>query len=117
MDNKHSDMMKPAKYPDTYYYGIQPTICSIVAEMDDMSVPYPTQAMHEAIVDRVYDQVSRMYPDELQGQAIKSLEQNTNNPGYHAEQVFSPFRRRPIIRDLLAVLILSELLRRRRFFW
>lgn len=108
MDNY--DKVKPAKFPDTYYYGIQPMICSMVAEMDDMSVQYPTQAMHEAMVDRAYNQLSGMYPDEFQG-----MEQPNFNPAPHAEQFFPPFRRRPLLRDFISILILQELFNRRRF--
>lgn len=105
MESKQGDMMKPAKYPNTYYYGIQPTINSVTADMDDMSVAYPTQGMVDAMADRAYDEVSKMYPDDMQ-----------SNSSLHTDQPFDRFRRRPILRDLIGILILQELFRRRRFY-
>lgn len=119
-----SEMTRPVQLPDTYYYGIQPTISRVAAEMDDMSVAYPTQGMFDPMLDRVYDEVAKMYPEEMQ--ASNSPEQNQNavnaqaaynNPNYHADQFFPPFRRRRFVRDLLGILLLEELFaRRRRFF-
>jgi hypothetical protein len=106
MESKQGDMMKFARYPNSYYYGIQPTISSVAADMDDMSLAYPTQMMYDAMVDRAYDEVMRMYPEEMQPQAMSS--------SVHTDQPFDHFRRRPIFRDLIAILLLQELLRRRR---
>ncbi len=114
MDNY--DMKKSARFPDIYYYGIRPTVSNIVAEMDDMSVAYPTQGMYDSMLNRVYDQVLKMYPDDFQSHNVKTADQNPGNPEYHAEQFFPPFRRRPLVRDLLGVLILLELLDRRRHY-
>lgn len=111
MDN--SDMKRSARFPEGYYYGIRPTISSIVAEMDDMSVAYPTQGMYNAILGRVYDQVVKMYPDKPQNQAIKSSKKNPSNSEYHAEQFFPLFPGESLVSDLLGVLILLELLDRR----
>ena len=120
-----SDMMRPVQLADTYYYGIQPTISKVAAEMDDMSIAYPHQGMYDSMLDRVYDEVTKMYPEEMQNQASNSLEQNKNgintqsiynNPNYHAEQFFPPFRRRRFVRDLLGILLLQELFERRRRF-
>lgn len=109
MDNSQTGMMRPVKLADTYYYGVWPTICRVTAEMDDMSVTYPTQGMYDSMLDRVYDEVSKMYPEEMPNQA------SSNNS--HAEQFFPPFRRRRLLRDLLGILLLEELLGRRRRFW
>jgi hypothetical protein len=115
-----SDMMRPVQLADTYYYGIHPTICKVAAEMDDMSAAYPTQGMYDSMLDRVYDEVAKMYPEEMQNQAANSYEQNKNGintQAYQAEQFFPPFRRRRFVRDVLGALLFEELLeRRRRFF-
>ena len=105
MDN--NNMMGPARFPDSYYFGIRPVICHAVAEMDDMSVAYPTQGMYDAMLNRVEDEVSNMYPEEPQEQSI------AGQPGVQQEQRF--FRRRRVFRDLLGVLLLEELFERRRF--
>lgn len=105
------DMRKFARYPDTYYYGIRPLVSSTVAEMDDMSVAYPTQSMYDQILDRVYDEAIRMYPDDISEQSTDSSVQGS------AEQFRRPpFQRRRLFRDLLGVLILAELLDRRRHY-
>ena len=112
MDN--SGKKRAARFPEGYYYGIRPAISSIVAEMDDMSVAYPTQEMYNAILGRVADRVGKMYPDEPQNQARKSPKQNPGNSEYHAEQFFPLFPGESLVSDLLGVLILLELLDRRR---
>lgn len=104
-----SELRRSARFSDTYYYGIQPLINSTVAEMDDMSMAYPTQEMYEKILDRVYDYTLEMYPEDLETQSENSAEDSK------AKQ--SPFfRRRRVFRDLLGTLILFELLNRRRLF-
>lgn len=104
-----SQMVKSARYPDSFNYGIQPLVRSIVAEMDDMSVLYPTQEMHETILNRVYEEAIKMYPNDFESESADFPEQNTT------EQFFPPFRRRRLLRDLLGVLILFELFDRRSF--
>ncbi len=103
--NSRPEQDRPAKLPESYYYGIRPTISFVAAEMDDMSVSYPTQGMVEAMADRVYEHLSAIYPDQ-EPQAYESA--------YQSEQFF---RRRRLARDLLTVLILDELLFRRRHYW
>jgi hypothetical protein len=82
-------------------------ISSVVADMDDMAMAYPSQDMYDRMVDRVYDEAGRMYPEEFE--ALNFPEASAN------EQFMSPFRRRRLFRDLLGVLVLSELFERRRF--
>jgi hypothetical protein len=106
-----ANMMRPVQMADTYYYGIQPAISKAAAEMDDMSMAYPTQGMFEPMLDRVYDEVGKMYPEEMQDQAPNFNGVNPQ-PGYHAQQFF-PGRRRRFFRDLLGILLLQELLCRR----
>lgn len=108
-----SDMMRPVQFSDTYYYGIRPTISKVAAEMDDMLVAYPTQAMYDSMLDRVYGEMAKIYPEEMQDQLSNPT---LNSPDYHAEQFFPPFRRRRFVRDLLGILLLEELFERRRRF-
>lgn len=98
-------MMRPVQLSDTYYYGVMPVISKVAAQMDDMSVDYPTQGMYDAMLDQVYDQMATMYPQEVQAQGASAY-----------EQVFTPFGRRPLLRDLLGILLLQELFERRRGF-
>ena len=104
MDNS---MMGPARYSDSYYFGIRPVVCRTVAEMDDMSMAYPTQGMYDSMLNRVEDEVGNMYPEGPQEQSAMG------QPGVQREQRFT--RNRRLLRDLLGVLILGELFERRRF--
>lgn len=103
---KSQDELKHAKYGDSYYYGIWPTISSVTAEMDDMTVNYPTQKMYESMLNRVYDEVTKMYPE--------AVLQNGEKEDANLEQFRRPHRRNDLFRDLLGVLLLRELLNRRR---
>ena len=102
------DMMKPAKLSDIYYFGIEPTINFVAADMDDMSLDYPTQGMFESMLDRIEDHMIQMYPDEFQTEEASVAEQS--DPRFRPRR--RHFRRR-VHRELLAALLFKELMRRR----
>jgi hypothetical protein len=112
-------------YPEIFY-KLQPYIMVVCDQMDTYGTMMPTQEMVEQMTDSIYDDVGQMYPEVAD--YVRSYEENAkeNVPEgagrdpmrYETIPViapfFGPFRRRGLFRDLIDILILSELFRRRR---
>ena len=100
------DMVYPMMYPDIYY-RLYPYIHRVCDYMDNPYVPYPTQEQIENMVDECYDMCMREMPDleEYAGGMI---------PMYRGIEGQQYGNRRPILRDLISIIIISELFRRRR---
>jgi hypothetical protein len=98
-------MVYPIMYPEIYY-RVYPYVCRVCDRMDNPYVPYPSQAQVESMVDECYDMCMREMPD---------LEEyvNCNAPMREGVQANQRFRR-PIFRDLISIILISELFRRRR---
>lgn len=117
-------------YPDIYY-KLQPHIMRACDMMDDYGGMMFTQDMVERMSDRVYDDVMRMEPD--MADYAREYEMNPM-PDSSGEKMMQPdpnefgrdefgldefgrrfmFRRRSPFRDLITILFLHELFRRRR---
>lgn len=107
-------------YPEIFY-KLQPYIIMICDEMDAYNCQMPTQEMVEQMTDNIYDDICQMHPD-----LVKYVEQNekTFNTDSEAAEVVVPFipggysrrhfRRRGPLRDIIDILLFSELFRRRR---
>ncbi len=112
-------------YPEIYY-KLQPYIMMVCDQMDAYNTTMPNQEMIENMTDSIYDDVVRMFPDIAD--YVRSNESNdtTEQPGAIATQLDLDrrrdrdrdrdprFRRRGLFRDLIDILFLTELLRRRR---
>ena len=139
-------MAYPTVYPEIYY-KIQPHIMRVCDEMDMYEV-MPSEEMIEHKCDQIYDDVCRIHPDLAE--YAREYEKQADNPSDPPEELgshnpdglgshnpdglgFGPglgfgfgfggrrrFRRRGLFRDLIRILLLSELFgrrrRRRRFF-
>ncbi len=101
-------------YPEIYY-RLQPHIMMVCDQME----PYdamPTQDMVEQMADGIYEDVCRMYPD------LADMELEKTGADSEATEVVSRYprggdrrsRRRGSLRDLVGILLLSELFDRRR---
>ncbi len=100
------DMIYPMMYPHIYY-KIYPYVHRVCDLMDNPYVPYPSQEQIESMVNECYDMCMREMP-ELEEYAGCKVPMNQE---VGAQQfVF----RRPILRDLIAIILISELFRRRR---
>lgn len=103
----NNGMVNPIMYPDIYY-RIYPYAHRTCDRMDNPYMMYPSEAQVESMVDECYDACVRAMPDLIQ-YADMHVEE--------AKEVdASQFRRRPLLRDLIAIILISELFRRRRFF-
>ena len=119
MMSVNPNLMKPAEYPECYYHQIQPVVSQIAAEMDDMTVLYPTQEMYDMMLDRVYNDLCRMFPEmEEEDRVIPGENTETVQAsfGFYDDRYDRHRRRRRFLRDLLGILLLHELLRRRRYY-
>jgi hypothetical protein len=101
----HYGMVQPIMYPDIYY-RIYPYVHRTCDRMDNPYMSYPSEAQVESMVDDCYDACVKGMPDLIQYADLKTEE---------AKEVdASQFRRRPLLRDLIAIILISELFRRRR---
>lgn len=107
-------------YPEIYY-KLQPYIMMVCDQVDTFGTAMPTQDMIEHVTDSIYDDVCKMYPDlaeyaqsnadKLAAQPVVETARFGPGPGFGWR-----FRRRGMFRDLIDILLLSELFRRRRRF-
>ncbi|MBW7571992.1 hypothetical protein [Caproiciproducens faecalis] len=131
MENMANQMV----YPEIFY-KLQPYIMLVCDQMDTFSSLMPTQEMVEHMTDSIYDDVCRMYPDiaEYTREYEKRAKDDPPDPPdppagfgrgfgrgfgmFEREPRFGfGFRRRGLFRDLIDILLLSELTRRRRRFY
>ncbi len=103
------EMIYPLMYPDIYY-KLYPYVSQICDKMDDPYVVYPSEQLLEKMVDECYDMCVKDMP-ELEEYADMTLD--IADDDLKAQQR----RRRPLLRDLIAIILLSELFRRRRRSW
>lgn len=90
----------------------------------------PTQEMVDDMCDHIHNQVCRMHP-EIAEYAMKHDNDAADDPpdppmspfgfggferGFGRMGFGFPFRRRGLLRDLISILLLSELFRRRRHY-
>ena len=122
-ENMGKTMAYKLIYPEIYY-KLQPYIMVVCDQMDIYN-SVPTQEMVESMTDAIYD-VVRMFPD--MAEYVREHENNevreTIQPDAITVQVdparfrdrtrFPRFRRRGLFKDLIDILLLTELLRRRR---
>lgn len=109
----------PARFPEIYY-RVQPVIQNIVCEMDNLNQTYPTQEALDLMVERVWDDYHRIYPDmiEYEESSADSGEAAVETQiGFGRPRFGRPFRRRGLFGDLVTILLLNELFRRRGFYY
>ncbi|MFO7154548.1 MAG: hypothetical protein DIU64_006220, partial [Caldicoprobacter oshimai] len=102
----YDGMVYPVMYPEIYY-KIYPYVCRICDEMDDPYVLYPSQTQVEDMINRCYDLCVKEMPELEEYAGVKMQEK------LDAENLQFERRRMPILRDLIAIILLSELFRRR----
>lgn len=122
------NMMCRNTYPEIYY-KLQPFIMMACDQMEVCGPQMPTQEMVENMCDHIHTQVCHMHP-EIAEYAQKCDNDPGDDPDPPAGFRFGgfergmdrmgfgfPFRRRGPFRDLISILLLSELFRRRRRFF
>lgn len=119
-------------YPEVYY-KLQPYILIACDQMDSFGPMMPSQEMIEQMGDGIYEDVCRMHPDlaEYARESEQKMKDNDPSdppfgiglgmlgfgPGFSHPGFFDRrFRRRGLFRDMIDILLLSELSLRRRFF-
>lgn len=127
-----------ASYPEIYF-KLQPYILLVCDQMDiHYGEGMPSQDMIERISDGIYDDVRRMNPDMDDYLRTQEMQQQGSTAGgrsakaravvapdgygydydyrygYGPDRFRRDYRRRGLSRDLIEILLLSELFRRRR---
>jgi len=100
-------MVQHIMYPDIYY-RIYPYVHRTCDRMDNPYMYYPSEAHVENMVNECYDACIKGMPDLIQYADIKAEQAD--------EAEANQIRRRPLLRDLIAIILISELFRRRRLY-
>ena len=109
-------------YPDIYY-KVQPFVMQACDEMDTYD-RMPTQDMVEQMTDNICDNVLQMYPEMEQYMGPDNAMDAVPTQIYGRGRRFDDYsfrrrfrRRRSPLRDIVGILLLNELFRRRRRFF
>lgn len=102
--NAYSNM-----YPDIYY-KLQPHVSMACDEMEINGLMLPTTRMMNCMCSRIHENVCRMYPEMLNYANSWSAAPNPQAMDYDRSFDGGP------IKDIIAVLLLAELFRRRRVY-
>ena len=109
-------------YPEIYY-RIQPFIMNFCDQLESSGLEAPTQDMVEQMTDAIFEEIKTLYPDLMQYANEQEQMQRQENQVIQTQRPFRfrrPIRRRRgLLRDIIEILLLSELghrRRRRRFF-
>ncbi len=110
-------------YPDVYY-RVQPYVMMACDELDACNCGMPTHEMVMQISDQMYQDITGMYPDLAEEDYYIDMPQEAVD-AYHmasgtveAERWYGRRRRRGgFFRDLINIMLLNELFRRRRYYW
>lgn len=107
-------------YPRCYHiiYPRVRRMCDMM-EYQGLNADTVTPAMMNQMADRIYDEVSPMIEDDMveqnmmetETQMMPIMHEDYNNMD---DRQFFPIRRRRTLRDLITILLIRELLRRRR---
>lgn len=111
-------MVYQITFPEIFY-KLHPYIMMVCDHLDSMSPDMPTQEMMDDISDGIFDDISRRDPNLAA--YLRAKEDGNPDPamqdppplGFRRPFRFR-FRRRGLGRDLIDILLLSELFRRRR---
>ncbi|GEM_PF-6866916 len=101
------------------YYKLQPYVLMVCDQMD-LGSSMPTQDMMDRISDSIYDDMCKRYPDLAEYAHSQDDKANSDPVIQTARFGDDPppfgwrFRRRGVFRDLIDILLFSELFRRRR---
>ena len=104
-------------YPEIFY-KLQPYIMMVCDQMDYCSI-MPSMEMVQQMTDNIYNDVCRMYPDLAEYARNNATTSVADPPPFDRDSgMFGQrFRRRGMFKDVIDILLLSELFgRRRRFF-
>ena len=104
-------------YPDVYY-KVQPFIMMACDELDAAGYGMPALDMIRQISDQIYEDVCRVHPDLAKRDHYHEMTYEAaaaySVPGSHVET--QQFRRGSFFNDLLDIVLLNELFRRRRYY-
>jgi len=108
-------MQYQSVYPEIFY-KLHPYITMVCDEMDAYGCAMPTREMVSHITDNIYDDICKMYPDlaEYTHKSENSMKNDPPDPPVGVDGLGRGFRRRGLPRDLIDILLLSEMFRRRR---
>lgn len=112
---EEQNMMYRRVYPDVYY-KVQPFVMMICDEMDANNYDIPAQDMIRQLSDQIYEDACRVYPDlaerdQYRGMSYEAASAYEMTEHYVGAQQFF---RGGFLNDLIDIVLLNELFRRRR---
>lgn len=123
LDNQGMDALDEYRvvYPEIYY-RLQPYIMNFCDQLESTGQAAPSQDMVEQMSDAIFEEIQALYPDLIQ--YTKGQENMENNQMHDRDQNViqtqrsfrfrRPIRRRRgLLRDIIEILLLSELGNRR----
>jgi len=102
----YGNMVYPPMYPDIYY-KVYPYVCKVCEDGDNPFTIYPTQVQVESMINECYDLCVKAMPELEEYSEMKIAEKAD------FETIVRERPRRPMLRDLIAIILLFELFRRR----
>jgi hypothetical protein len=105
-------------YPEIFY-KLQPFVMMCCDQMDSYGNNMPNQEMLDQMTEGIYNDVCRMYPDIAEYANAYDKNASTDPEVINVINGFygRGYRRRGLLRDVIGILLLSELFRRRRRFY
>lgn len=105
-------------YPDVYY-KVQPFAMMACDELDACNCGMPTHDMVRQISDQIYEDVCRIHPDLAERDHYRAMPYEAAAAYNIADRTAEAQRWRGggFFRDLIDILLLNELFRRRRYYW
>jgi hypothetical protein len=108
----HGGKGQPITYPEVYYI-VMPFVmmeCDRI-EIDDVA---PTEDMMDEMCGRVYDRVCGLHPDFADAHDQQAVTASAPAMGMPHRRGYPPRRQGVSVRDIIRILLLQELMRRRR---
>lgn len=105
-------------YPDVYF-KVQPFVMMACDEMDACNCGMPASDMVRQISDQIFDDVCRIHPDLADRDHYQEMSYEAaaayGVPGSLVEA--QQWRRGGFFNDLIDIILLNEIFRRRRRYW
>lgn len=122
--NMANVMAYQTAFPEIYY-KLQPYVMMVCDQLESFGTTMPSQEMLDNISDSIYDDMCKRYPDLAEYARTQEAKANSDPAIQAARFGDDPppfgfgfgFRRRGLARDLIEILLLSELFRRRRRYY
>lgn len=109
-------------YPEIYY-RVQPHVLEAMDQMDIQGCMMPESETIKSVCDKICDHMREMHPDKMEAHSYSDAVQTASPDYYDHDRGYGPGYgpgygfRGDLLNDLVYILFLNELFRRRRRYW